>query len=338
MSWKMEISTFKDLGKGDNNRAQVREDPARARMQVPALILACALAGTALAEGPVQSGKRGDLGIRYWLSSGETKTSHNAQPLDPTLGNPTSVLLYESLDANLLELFGRRDFHGRWFLKGILGVGRVNGGSFDDEDFNAGQVKFSDTTSSVNQGRIGYGVLDLGWNVWVLGEGRTTIGAFVGYSQWTEKVDAYGATDHLGFIGGDIPADVKVVTNKVAWKSLRIGLAADVRFAERSRLALDVALIPYSKVRNEDSHHLRNDLGPVPNILLEGDGRGVQLDAELSYEIRRRTELGIGVRYWYIEATEGTRSLPNRPDVPNLPIVELYSMRTGVTLTLRRLW
>jgi hypothetical protein len=142
MSWKMEISTFKDVAKGDNNRAQIREHPARARMQVPALILACALAGTALAEGPVQSGKRGDLGIRYWLSTGETKTSHNAQPLDPTLGNPTSVLLYESLDANVLELFGRRDFHGRGFLKGILGVGHVNNGSFDDEGLQrrAGQI------------------------------------------------------------------------------------------------------------------------------------------------------------------------------------------------------
>jgi hypothetical protein len=41
------------------------------------------------------------------------------------------------------------------------------------------------------------------------------------------------------------------------------------------------------------------------------------------------------VRYWYVETTDGTRSLPNRPDVPNLPVVELYSMRTGVTLTLR---
>jgi outer membrane protease len=307
-------------------------------MRIRALILVWALAGTALAEEPVQSVKHAELGIRYWLSTGETKSSHNAQSVDPTLGNPTSVLLYENLDANVLELFGRRDFHERWFLKGILGVGSVKGGSFDDEDFNAGQVKFSDTTSSVKQGRIGYGVLDLGWNVWVLGEGRTTIGEFVGYSQWTEKIDAYGATDHLGFIGGDIPADVKVVTNKVTWKSLRVGLAANVRFAERSRLGLDVALIPYSKVRNEDSHHLRDDFGPVPNILLEGDGRGVQLDAELRYEIRRRTELSVGVRYWYIEATDGTRSLPNRPDVPNLPIVELYSMRTGVTLSLQRLW
>jgi len=40
----MEISTFKDVAKGDNNCAQIREHPARARMQVPALILACALA------------------------------------------------------------------------------------------------------------------------------------------------------------------------------------------------------------------------------------------------------------------------------------------------------
>jgi hypothetical protein len=117
-------------------------------MRIRALILVWALAGTALAEEPVESVKRGDLGIRYWLSTGETKSSHNAQSLDPTLGNPTSVLLYENLDANMLEFFGRQDFQERWFLNGILGVGRVKGGFFDDEDFKAGQVKFSDTSSS----------------------------------------------------------------------------------------------------------------------------------------------------------------------------------------------
>jgi hypothetical protein len=62
------------------------------------------LAGTALAEEPVESVKRGDLDIRYWLSTGEIKSTHNAQSLDPTLGNPTSVLLYENLGANVLEL------------------------------------------------------------------------------------------------------------------------------------------------------------------------------------------------------------------------------------------
>ena len=309
-------------------------------MRIPALVIALGVCGGALAEESRAPTQRGELGVRYWLSTGETKRSHNAQPFDPAAGNPTSVLLYENLDAHVLEIFGRQNFGNRWFLKGFLGVGRVNTGSFDDEDYAAGQFKFLDTTSSVTRGRIGYGALDVGRDEWALRHGRTRLGAFIGYSQWTEDVDAYGITttvDALG-IGGDEPNSVLVITNKITWKSLRVGFAADVALGERARVSLDLALIPYSRFRNEDSHHLRGDLGAVPNILLEGEGRGVQLDAELRYRIRTRTELGVGVRYWYLDAYKGDRTTPNRPDVPRLPIVEVYSERIGATLSLRRTW
>jgi len=143
-------------------------------MRIRALILALAISPAAIAQDEWPIARRGDLGVRYWLSTGETKRSHNAQGIDPTLGNPTSVLLYENLDANVLELFWRQNFRNSLFLKGTVGVGRINRGSFDDEDFEAGQVKFSDTTSSVTQGRIGYGTLDLGYQ-WVLGEGAVTL-------------------------------------------------------------------------------------------------------------------------------------------------------------------
>lgn len=309
-----------------------------------AIAVLWSLTAAANAQNQLAPAQRGDLGVRYWLSTGETKRSHNAQSVDPTLGNPTSVLLYENLDANVAELFGRQNFRGHWFLKGILGYGWVNRGSFDDEDFNLGQVKFSDTTSSVTQGRLAYGALDIGRDEWVLRQGRSRLGAFIGYSQWTESVDAYGATDHLGFIGGDVSRDVRVISNEVTWKSLRLGLAADLALGERTYLALDLALIPYSRLRDEDSHHLRTDpaqadfLGPVPNIIIEGRGRGVQLDAELRHEIARRMQLGVGLRYWYLEATEGTRKVPGLPGAAELPLVELYSVRAGVTASLRRTW
>lgn len=309
-------------------------------MRIRALILALAFSPAALGQDALPGAPRGDLGVRYWPSTGETKRSHNAQSVAPGLGNPTSVLLYENLDANALELFGRQDFAEDWFLKGFLGYGRVNRGSFDDEDFLAGQVKFSDTTSSVTQGRLGYGTLDAG-RQWVMREGAVVLGAFAGYGQWTESVDAYGATDHLGFIGGDVGRDVKVISNKVIWRVLRVGFAGRFAFGRRTRLSLDLAAIPYGRVRNEDSHHLRtdpSDLGPAPNIIGEGKALGLQADAELSHEIFRRTELGVGWRYWYLEARDARRSLPNRPDVPELPLVELYSVRTGLTVSLRRTW
>jgi hypothetical protein len=308
-----------------------------------AAVLLLAAFGEAIAQDPLPAAKRGDLGVRWWVSTGETKLSHNAQSLDPAAGNPTSVLVYENLDANTFELFGRQNFRNNLFLKGTLGVGEINRGAFDDEDFAAGQVKFSDTTSSVTQGRIGYGTIDLGYQ-WVLREGAVTLGVFGGFSQWTENYDAYGATDHLGFIGGDISRDVNVISNKVRWRALRAGFAGQFVLG-RARLSLDLAAVPYAEFRNEDSHHLRAQpvgsnpfaLGPVPNIIDEGEGWGVQLDAELRYEIVRRTELGVGVRYWYLEAREGTTDFRNFSN-GEFPVVDFYSWRTGVTISLLRTW
>ena len=314
-------------------------------MRIGTLIVALTVSSGALAQSPPPEDiprptyQRGELGVRYWLSTGETKHAHNAQGAVPSLGNPTSVLLYENLDAHSLEIFGRGVFARDWFLKATLGYGHINAGSFDDEDFNAGQVKFSDTTSSVSDGWLAYGTIDVG-HQWVLKQGAINLGVFAGYSQWTEQVDASGATDHLGFIGGDIDNSVKVISNKLTWKALRIGFSGQFVFG-RARLTTDLAVIPYAQYRNEDSHYLRqssSDLGPVPNILLEGDGYGVQLEAELAYEIARRTLLSLGWRYWHMESSDGKRSLPNFPAAGELPVTELYSKRTGATLSVRYLW
>jgi hypothetical protein len=306
------------------------------RLRIVFLSLALAAASPAAAQEALPAAPRGDLGLRWWVSTGETQRAHNAQSVSAAAGNPTSVLLYENLDANVFELFGRYTLPSRWFFKGFVGYGKVNRGSFDDEDFLAGQLKFSDTTSSVTQGHVGYGALDVGYQ-WSFREGAARIGVFGGFTQWTEEVDAYGATDHLGFTG-DASRDVRVITNEVRWRGLRLGVAGDFAVSRRLRLALDFAALPYAEVRNEDSHHLRADLGPVPNIVLEGDGWGVQLDAEVRYALAPRTELGLGWRYWHMEIRDGERKLPNLPGFPELPLTELYSTRTGLTLSLRRLW
>jgi hypothetical protein len=303
----------------------------RARALAAALLLAVGQA--VLAQGELPAAPRGELGVRWWASSGETKLSHNAQVLNPVFGNPTSVLVYGNLDANTFELFGRVFFAERWFLKGTLGVGDINRGSFDDEDFAAGQVKFSDTNSSIPQGRIGYGTIDFGRH-WRLREGAVSLGVFGGFGQWTEEYEAYGATD---FTGPDIPHSVNVISNKVRWNALRVGVTGDFALG-RARLSLDLALVPYAKMRNEDSHHLRGDLGPVPNIIDEGDAWGVQADAELRYPIFRRTELAVGLRFWRLEVRDGTTDFANFNFAEEAPLVDFYTQRTGITLSLRQTW
>lgn len=279
-----------------------------------------------------------ELGLRYWLSTGESKHSHNAQVLFPSAGNPTSVLTYEDLEAHVVEAHGRVRFAGNWFLKGNVGLGSVTGGSFDDEDFSAGQVKFSDTTSSVKEGSISYFTIDVGRYEWTLRGGGITLGAFIGFNQWIEDVDAFGIRTTVGPPGFDEPDSLLVISNKARWRSLRIGLSADVALASKTRLGIDLAYIPYARLRNEDSHHLRADLGPVPNIIHEGEGRGVQFDAELRHEVYRDTDLGVGFRYWYLETTKGSRKLPNDPSFPELPLVEFYSKRLGLILSVTHRW
>jgi hypothetical protein len=312
------------------------------RIRVLALAAAlCASAAAAAQEPP--SHFNGELGLRYWYSTGITRHSHSAQRAFPDLGNPTSVLTYDNLDAHVAEIHGRQSIGDRWFLKGIVGVGRIITGSFRDEDYFAGQEKFSDTTSSVPEGWLWHFTADVGRHQWVLGERAHSVAVFVGYAQWTEYVDAYGATFTVDTLGDGSPIDrgTKVISNKVIWRALRLGVGADVALTQRTRLAAEIAFVPYGTVRNEDSHHLRtdpNDLGPAPNIVITGHGRGFQLEGELRHEIVRRVDLSLGWRYWYLRATHGERTLPNDPTFPALPLVELYSKRFGATLTLTRRW
>jgi len=312
--------------------------PAKCRTII--LITGLALSAVSAAQEPstAQAFQRGELGARYWLSTGETKHSHNAQGVAPGLGNPTSTLTYENLDAHALEVFGRTTFEQRWFLKGAVGVGRVNTGNFDDEDFAAGQIKTDDTTSSISSGSLGYGWIDVG-HQWVLKDGNVNLGVFAGYGQWTEEVEASGLSTTVGS-SGNVDRSIPVINNKLTWKALRIGFAGQFVFG-RARIGVDAALIPYAQYREEDSHLLRQspaDLGPAPNIIHEGEGRGVQLDVEGGYEIYRRTILSLGFRYWYFESTSGTRQTPNIAGSGELPMTELYSQRLGAMLSLRHLW
>jgi len=277
-----------------------------------------------------------DLGVRYWASTGMTRWAHNAQGADPTLGNPTSILTYDNLYANTFELYGRWTFDDRWFVKGNLGVGRINTGNFDDEDYFAGQVKFSDTTSSVKGDRITYGTFDFGRDVWTSSSGWNAIGVFAGWQRWAERANAYGATPTVGPVP-EISNNVPVISNEVIWTSFRLGLAARGAVSRDLRLIAELALVPYTRMRNEDSHYLRqnpNDLGPVPNVINEGSGTGVQAELELRWTVYEHYELGFGGRYWRLKTTKGT----NRIAGGTFPLVFQESERTGVTLSLSRRW
>lgn len=284
--------------------------------------------------GFAASAQDADFGVRYWYSQATTTRSHNAQGVVPFLGNPTSVLTYEDVNAHAAELHGRRDVGRGWFVRGIAGLGWITSGSFDDEDFFVGQVKFSDSTSPVKGNKLHYASLDFGRELWQFRDGSA--GLFIGYHHWSERLDAYGAVFTVGG-GAPIPESQPVISNEVTWRSLRLGLSSVARLSSTTRLMLDAVLLPYAKVRDEDSHWLRTDpadLGPAPNILIEGRGRGLQLELELRHLVGRAWELGAGARHWWLRSRRGSREAVGT----SVPLVELESQRTGLTLSLTRRW
>lgn len=278
---------------------------------------------SAWADSPLKN----ELGLRYWHSSGRTAWNHTADT--PLLGDPTSVLTYDRLGGGNVELHFRRTLSGPWFARGALGLGEIQRGSLDDEDYFAGQVRFSDTASAVRGGALRYLTIDAGTRV----SGPTArfpLHLFAGYQYWSERLDAYGLANAPGFFAAPgLGTNVPVVSNEVRWLSLRAGVGATHAW-DRFDLSLDVAFIPYADLHNRDSHYLRADLGGVPNIYMNGHGRGWQLDAEVRRRLTGNASLGLGLRYWVIEAGGTVNFGGGAP----LPLNRIRSERGGITASL----
>jgi hypothetical protein len=275
-----------------------------------------------------------ELGARYWLSDGDTKRSHSAQDLVPALGNPTSVLRFKGLRARIVELHARKAFANDFYLRGNIGLGSIRGGNFDDVDFLAGQVVDTETSSAVKGDKLRYFSIDVGHDLWTFNEGRGALGGFAGYHYWRERLDAFGARFIVPAGAAAIPENVAVVSNDTTWKSIRVGVAGRMRLGAKTRLLAEFAYVPRSDLKDEDSHYLRSDLGPPPNIRLEGRGKGVQFELELRHALLKDLELGAGYRYWRLRSTEGTREAAGL----SLPLVEFKSERSGLMLSLTKRW
>ena len=300
------------------------------------LVSAMLAAGAAFAQQPAEGPSSGlEVGVRYWVGSGSTTRSHDASSFSPLALNPTSTLTYSDLDANTLELYARKRFGERWFAKGNLGVGRVNTGTFTDQDFFIGMgVPAMTQTVSAVSGKLQYATIDVGRDVWQIG--NATVALFAGYQQWSEQLDGHGFSDSFGSLS--LSPDTLAISNELTWKSLRLGVEARA-VRGRTRFTVEAALVPYAEYRNEDSHYLRQspaDLGPVPNVIASGRGFGGQLEAEVrrSYPALWDLDLGIGVRYWRLDSDQGSQSQAGL----TFPIVNLLSERYGFTFSATKSW
>ena len=281
---------------------------------------------------------RVEAGVRYWYSSGEMffGFANNS----PGFGDPTSTLDWRGMTAHSGELFARVDHKPTGlFVKGLLGMGSLYGGRMIDRDFFTSQFVFSDTTSDIKGDNFKFAMIDVGWAYSPSGGMR--LGVFVGYHYWTEKAVAYGLrcniNDIFGCGQGGVMIDygTPVISYEPTLHAVRLGVEARYTFAKRWSVSGEIALVPYSKVQNKDSHLLRqspSDLGPAPNIISDSrGGLGVEAELLVNYALTPNIEVGAGVRYWGIAARQGDVTFGPNFSNPT-PLNQFDLQRFGVLL------
>jgi hypothetical protein len=104
-----------------------------------------------------------------------------------------------------------------------------------------------------------------------------------------------------------VPMSTPVITFDTTWHAIRVGGDAKFDINERWSVSGELAFVPYAWLSNDDSHLLRTDLGPSPNIVTRGwRGMGAEAEAFINYKVLPNFEVGVGARYWGIFTQAGS--------------------------------
>jgi len=280
-----------------------------------------------------------EIGARYWYSIGQNRFAftNNIFPF----GNPTSTLDWDRMQGHSGEAFFRVDHQpSGLFAKGLIGGGVLKGGDMDDLDFLVTQASFSNTTSAVDGNNMRYLMFDLGYSYEVPQAGVRFDG-FIGYHYWREKMTAFGVLCNADAFGNPlcsppgaavVPFTTPVDIFETTWQAIRVGGGTRIQLDDRWSVSGEVAFVPYAWVSNDDSHLLRTDLGPVPNILTRGwRGIGGETEAFINYMVLPHFEIGAGVRYWGLFTDSGTVNF-GPTFGQDFPLTKFSTQRYGVLL------
>jgi len=268
-------------------------------------------------------------------------------------------LTYEDLDSNVFEVEAELKLPRRVFLRTQIGFGTINDGRLINDDFvsaagatafqatQSGAHRISRAFSDIDDDYMWYLNLDLGYKFWVSSNKRSFIRGFLGYQHWQEKAVAKGLEqiectsfqttpppNPFCFPPGTITnVGEKVITNEVRWDSLRIGLEGGYWFNKRWKFDTQVAFIPYSRLLNRDTHHLRIDLQQDPSFEMDGTGIGYNIEANLRFRLTKRLSFLAGYKYWRIEVRDGNwKNFPILASQTVANLNDFISYRHGATL------
>ena len=246
----------------------------------------------------------GEVGVRAGMSTSTART----KLYDATGATLLSQLTYRDPSAATAEFYARLDHPSSGlFIKGFAGIGKETGGSLQDQDFPPGVSPYSSTNSSLADGRVGYASVDLGY--YLMGGGWYKLGAFAGYHYLDERFNAFGCTQTAGNPDICAPGPTQVssanlgISDEGQWNSVRLGLAAQLALPAGFSIRAEAAWLPYMSFSGGDDHWLREPVDFSGTIPETGAGsNGYQLEGELDYALSHDFTVGVGGRYWSMNA------------------------------------
>ena len=250
-----------------------------------------------------------DAGVRYWYSHGRYQNDLALTLNMAQQNHLVSRLTYQTA-GHSGEVFWRLNGPHALFLKGFAGGGGLTSGHMNDEDWFPtdpdSPMSYSNTYHGKVTGMIAYATLDAG--VDLFSDGGNKIGVFAGYNFYRDQKDSFGCVqiglpDPRSICGIPDPTTKIAISQREDWHSLRLGVNGTLVVAPGLKLGIDAAYLPYARVSALDIHHQRTEM-PSPRSPAWGTGRGVQLEAILTYDITPRFSVGVGGRYWAMWATD----------------------------------
>ena len=251
-----------------------------------------------------------EIGARYvhgWGRFQQDRTVVGAPP-----PSDISRLTWDVLGTDGAETFWRVDGPYRLMTKGFWGGGSGHSGHINDEDWGLDIRDVNNTVVAVKpyqntlgpaESNIRYLTTDVGYNL-LMGPGYS-LSPFVGYSHFSQGMSDFGAA-HIEFVPPQPGTPGVGLQQFTTWNALRLGAAADLMLTPRLKLSADAAWLPDVRFEGLDVHVGATNGGPQ-----SGSGRGVQLEAILSYYLTDQFSVGVGGRYWAMLVPDGRINLLN---------------------------
>jgi opacity protein-like surface antigen/outer membrane protease len=244
----------------------------------------------------------GEFGVRAGMS-----TSHARMTLYDSGGSlRISQLTYQNPTAATGEAYARLDEPSSGlFAKGFFGIGKESGGQLQDEDFGPITTPYSSTNSSQGDGHLSYADIDFGY--YAMQGSWYKVGGFAGYHYLDERFNAFGCTQTAGNVGicptGAVGSSNLGISDEGQWNSIRLGLAAQLTLPAGFSVRAEAAWLPYMTFNGKNDHWLREPQDFSGAIPESGSGwNGFQAEGELNYALSSNFDVGIGGRYWAMNA------------------------------------